>query len=340
MLKCKDVYNFADYKAEWRMILKTNGLKSYFLNITLILLFSLLYSITGSIVNLISGMMISIFLGYSVTKHHYLFVGLQSALIVFVITMFYSFSISEFGALSGVISGASLVLLGIGLGLSVRTKMQISTTIIMCSAIYLINMLIGFAVLGESISYAELLTEMKNILAETTQAQYPGVPEMEHMLSDMLSEMVAYSFKFMPSILVCSAGMSGVLLTLIFIKIIVKLNQDICLESVSSLRCARSFGIMFIFTIFATLYINDALILDALLNLLFIMCFIFYVCGVSYIDFLIRHKGKTASFRLLTVLVVIPLITFIFALPAVVLVGTGLLDSIIDFRKRRSLKEG
>ena len=92
-----------------------NHKKSYFLSILTAALFSFIYCMTGGVMRFLAGMVLSSVIGVSVTKHHYIFVGLKSALCVAVLTTFHAISGGVLGAMAGLTAGVILVLMGIGL---------------------------------------------------------------------------------------------------------------------------------------------------------------------------------------------------------------------------------
>lgn len=319
--------------------MNTDYRKSYFINIACIIALSFVYCITGGLVQYAAGILTSALIGVSATKHHYLFVFSECAAAVLVITLYHSFIGGIIGTVAGVTAGVILVLLGVGLGLSTNLKMSISGTVLVSSAIYLANMLIGFGVLGREIPFEMLLAEFKNILTETINMQYAGMPEITSQADVIIDSLMETAFKFMPSMLICSAVISGLVLTYVYKAILNRNNKNLKTESFSFLRAERSIGLIFIFALAALAVTENALLSDALLNLVVIMCFVFFVCGLSYIDFSMKSKGKNKTYRTLMIIVVIPLMTMFFALPAVLIAGTGFFDTLINFRKRKEIKE-
>jgi len=320
--------------------LNRDTFKSLLFNILIILGSCLIYCISGGILQMAAGILISVLLGYSVTKHHYVFVAAESLLVMAAITSFFLVIGGISGIIAGITTSVFVVLLGVGLGIATNLNMSVRGMVLMSSAIYLINMFIGFSIIGGSVTSEMFLDEFNAMLSETLATQYANTPEVISMADELIGEIMSLVLKFMPTILVCSAGASGLVLTLVYKKIIVKINKNVKIESLSNLRADKMAGILFIITIIITLSMNDALILDVLLNLIIILGFMFYVCGLTYIDSSMRFKGRNKTFRTIMVIVVLPLITMLFALPALFIAGIGFIDSFADFRKKHQLKEG
>ena len=335
MLKYRDLYKYAVR----RIILNNNKKKSCLLNIIFIVALSLVYCVSDGILQFAAGIMTSVLIGFSVTKYHYSFVAAGCAASVAVLTAFYSYFGGAVGAIAGIASGAILVLLGIGLGLSSNLKMSISGTVLMCSLIYLANMLIGFIVLGQGIPFETMIKEFREVLLETIRMQYANIPEINAAADEIIGSVMEVSIKFIPCLLICSAGVSGLILSFVYNVMIKKLNKNVKTESFSALHVERTVGVLFLAICLASSLTTNALIADALLNLILIICFAFFVCGLSYLDFSMKRKGRNKTYRTMMIFVVIPLVSMSFALPAVFIAGMGFFDSLINFRKRYSLKE-
>jgi len=319
--------------------LNINHKKSYFLSILAVALLSLIYCTTGGVIHFLAGIMVGALIGISVTKHHYIYVALQSALCVALLAAFHGFSGGAYGALAGLTAGVILVLIGIGLGLSSNLSMSVSATVLMSSLIYLANMLIGFFALGREIPFDMLIGEMRAVYTEVLEMQYAGLPEITQKADEIINSIMGMTIKFMPSVLICSAGVLGLIQSYIYRVMLPKFNKNAKIESFSMLRAERTIGVLFIVICIALSISQNVLICDALLNLVVIMGFVFFICGLSYIDFSMRHKGKNKTHRAIMIIVVIPLITMFFALPAIIVAGVGFFDSLINFRKRKAFRE-
>ena len=325
-------------KTKRRIILKVDGVKAYLFNILLIIGLSLINAFGHGTLQFVSGLFISILIGCSVTKHHYLFVFAESALVIAVTTAIYALFGSAEAVMAGLTASVMLVLLGIGLGLSTNMKMSTGETVIMCSLIYLANTMIGFAVIGENLFDKTMFEELRVAMAQMIQTQYSTVPEIVALAEEMVSETLGLLYRFLPSMLVCSAGLNGIILAFLYKRLLPKFNINVKLESFSLLRAERSLGVLFIITIMIALSVNDALYVDAFLNLIVILCFMFFICGLSYLYYSMRKKNKSKTYATIMVIVVLPLVTVLFAVPFIVIAGFGLVDSLVDFRKRRTLK--
>ncbi|MBE7028523.1 MAG: DUF2232 domain-containing protein [Ruminococcaceae bacterium] len=314
--------------------------KSYLLSALAVALFSYIYCMTGGAMQFFAGVVLSSVIGISVTKHHYIFVGVNSALCVAVLTIFHGISGGVLGAMAGLTAGVIIVLMGIGLGLSSNLSMSISKTVIMCSLIYLANMLIGFFALGREIPFDMIISEMKNVYTELIKTQYADVSEITQKADEIVGGIMGITVKFMPSVLICLSGIFGLAQSYVYRVMLPIFNKNAKIESFSMLRAERTVGILFIVVCIALFITENLLICDALLNLVVIMGFVFYVCGLSYIDFSMKHKGKNKTYRSIMIIVVIPSVTMFFSVGAVIVAGIGLFDSYADFRKRKDFGEG
>lgn len=320
-------------------MLKFNELKSYILNIAILALLSIVYCLEGGIINILSGIFVSVLLGYSVTKYHYLFVIAESLIIFSVITGIYSFSGNIIDVYFSINTAVILILLGLGLGISVNLKLNISKTVIICSFIYLANVLIGFVISGDGFSYKMLFDELKMVVSESLYSQYANAPEVISATEEIVSETINIMYRFIPAFFVCFAGLNGLILTFVFKKVVLKLNKNLRIESFSMFHAEKSLSILFLFTIMISLMINDALFFDALLNVIVILCFMFFICGLSYIDYSMRKKNKNTTYRTLMIIVILPFISITFAVPTLVIVGVGIVDGLFNLRKKYDIKE-
>ncbi len=301
---------------------------------------SFIFCISSGLIQILALMVTSAAIGISITKNHYVFFALEAALVLAVLSVFYAFSLGINGFISGVTQAAIIVMLGSALGISTNVKMSLSRTIIMCSMIYLADFVLSLRIASEQISFSALFNQMRQMLFEIFETQYGTSEEMLAIAKQMADEVITFLYKLMPAYFVIGAGIFGIIITFVFKKLLPIFNKNIKdIMPMSSLRGDKMTGIAFVVICILGFSMQSALMADAFLNIIFILCFMLYLYGMSYIDHYMKLKGKKAAIRSIVIVLVIPLATLLFAFPLFPIMLLGFIDCFADFRKKQK-KEG
>lgn len=296
---------------------------------------SFVFCISSGLMQTIALMLTSVFVGISITKNHYIFVALESLLVLAVLSVFYSVSFGIEGFISAVSQSAVIVMLGCTLGISANVKLPLRKIVLIVSAVYLANLLMGLWITSEYVSYGDLLTQIREMTSQLIEAQYGNSKELLDIAEQSVNEVLTLLYKIMPAYSVIGAGVFGVIITFIFTKLLPKVNKNIeRVESMSYLRGDKMMGISFIIICILGCSMQSALMTDAFLNVIIILTFAFYIFGISYVDYRMKLKGKSVVGRAAFVVFLIPLATILFVFPALVLSMLGFVDCFADFRKK------
>lgn len=312
-------------------------LKIYFLNLFALLAFSSLFCITNGIINILAGMLVSVIIGKSVTKYHYWYVGLLCLFSFVIISLFY-------GILQAFLPSIVLIMLGLTLGISTNIGLSYYFTVMVCSAIYLVETIINLKIIdkvtpnGES--YGAILRQAGENAAAILGQQYGQSQEILRAIDETIDAMMSLTFTLTPAVFVAVCLASAGVLVMIYKKVQLKSKTDVShLCPFSMLRGDKVIGFLFLIVISIAMLSSEGLITDLCLNVIVILCFVFFIFGLAYIEYVMKSRGYNILSRRLTVLIAIPLLSLFFIFPVIIVIGIGVSDSLIDLRARLLKKE-
>ena len=225
-------------------------IKSQLLNLIAVLFFCFVFCVTDGIIGFFASVFASVFLGCAITKHYYGFFVLETSMILAIITAFYTLMAGALGFAAGIKEAAMIVLLGSALGIATNVGFTVGKTILLCSAVYFADVLIGILLSQDSISYSMLLEELGTVITDSITTQYGSQPEVVAMTEELIREMIMLSYKLMPAMFIGISVLSAFILTVIYKKMLSKINKDIVpLTNIADLRGNKILGIIFLISL-------------------------------------------------------------------------------------------
>lgn len=311
-----------------------NKFKNYALILITTIIISLISMLFSGILGAIFSALLASIIGYTVTKHHYYFVATVCACVIAIYTIFAKNFVVALAA------SLPTILCGLSLGIAYNVKISQFFTIGILTVIQSLNSILNIKLLSTGKNAEDFLTLFSNIYKEAMTAAYGSqLPQAD--IDAVFTQLMSVVTRFLPSFLIISSILVSLLMLFIFKKVLTVTKNDVTLyEEFSQWRAQASFSIVYIllivirFSMPATGYMPAALE-----NVIMVTTFVFYIFGLSYLDFLlIRRKTKNHSKRIILVLVTIFTIIAI-GLPFLLVCALGIADGCFDFRKRLSKKQ-
>ena len=306
--------------------------KNTFINHTLTIIAAIILTLISMLPIGILGVVVSALLastiGYSVTKHHYSFVGVV-CICVFLVYLIFSkdFALSTAASLP-------LILCGITLGITYNLKFSEFTTISVICGIYTIYLLLNIKILGASGNdfFENVFSLSAQDYSEMIMSLYPDQftqAEIDALISNAMSVMM----KFMPSFTIIMCALMALLMFYVFKKVLSATKKDMSFyKPFSDWHADKSFGIIFFVILVISFFLPEqSYISDAIANVVFISLFVFYIFGLSLTDFLLKRKISSTFLRR-SILILLVLFTFGTLMFAICFLGA--IDSCADFRKK------
>ena len=305
-----------------------NSFKNYALIIIATVVFALISMLPIGIFGIIASAFLASTIGYTITKHHYYFVGIVCACVISVYALF-----SGDFYLTLVVN-LPLILSGITLGIAYNLKISEFKTTSIIAGIYTIYTLFNFKFLTQdNKNYLEnLLSDSIKNYGDVMAGVYPeqfSQAEIQTILGDALAVMM----KYMPSFTIIMCALLALLMLYIFRKVLKITKSDISfLNSFSDWHADRLFSIFFLLIALVCLLLPEKnYFSDALANVVLVSVFVFYIFGLSLVEFLLSRKFKNKfSQRIILIL----LITFSSGIPMLIFCFIGVLDGIINIREK------
>ena len=298
-----------------------------------------LITITSAVLTLFSMLPIGIFgiiatallpsvIGYTVTKHHYTFVGLLCAFILLVYSLFFKSFITPLSF------WLPLTLCGISLGITYNLKLSEFFTIGVITGVYVI-----FLLLNVKLSGAFNIESLNNTLFSSADAYKATLTEIygsqlsQADIDILIKESMSVVVKFMPFLLIILCGSLALLMLYLFKKVLKLTKSDLSIyKPFSDWHAEKSLSIVFLVIFVISFFLpENRYVSDAIANVLFISLFVFYIFGLSLVDFLLKRKLKK-SFLRKTILII--LVLFSFGLPLFILCLLGIVDGCVNFRDK------
>lgn len=305
-----------------------NSFKNYALIVIATVVLSLISMLPIGFFGVITTALLVSVIGYTVTKHHYYFVGVVCACVIFIYALF-----SGDFCLTLVVN-LPLILSGITLGIAYNLKLSEFKTTSIIAGIYTIYTLLNFKFLTQdNKNYFEnlLSVSIKNysdVMASVYPEQFTQA-EVQTILQDALAVMM----KYMPSFTIILCALLALLMLYTFKKVLKLTKSDISfLNSFSDWHADKSFSIFFIIIALISLSLPEKTYFsDALANVVLVSVFVFYIFGLSMVDFLLSRKFKNKFTRRILLIL---LITFSSGIPMLIFCFIGVLDGIVDIREK------
>ena len=196
------------------MQLTKNDLKNYIITAIITLILTIISVNVSGLLGLVFPAFIAAFIGYSATRHHYLYVGLLCGLVIVVFGLFG-------GTVASLLSGLPVILCGISLGICYNLKFSQYKTLFIVTLIYVLYMIINMKISG-------LASNLSSVLTEMISAAYPLY---EGMISQtdynaIASQILSIFIRFMPAFIVVFCAAYGFLLLIAFKSVLKKTTSE------------------------------------------------------------------------------------------------------------------
>jgi len=283
---------------------------------------------------------LSALIGYSTTKHHYTFVA-SLCVLVFAVTSL--FTVDTLAAVTYVLP---TLLCGLSLGIAHNIKFHESKTIVLLSCIHTINLLANIKALGMINGknfLEEALISSSDIYKELLKTAY-GQQFSTAEINELMSATLNIILKLIPAFVIIAGAMIALLYFYCFIKAL-KITKVDTKEYIpfSEWKASKSFTVIFLIITSLMMFSPiDNYFGDALMNVFMVSLFIFFVFGLSFLDFLFKRIVRISALRKLIIISITLISLFTFGVPFIALFIAGILNGFIDFRskiKRDNLPE-
>lgn len=280
----------------------------------------------------------NVIIGSTAYRKHYLSLVLECSL-VFSLLVFASMQNMYIDLLSLLADFLNLLSAGVVSGIMLKHKKGFYTTVFSASFASLAVMLLTFAVMlrdGKDI-FDMYIGDIINAYGEALARSLAQSGVYSKQVLDNVSQifdMLYTTFKmFMPSVVIISTVVSA-FFQFILVKKAIEFaeKQKLCITAFSNIRLNRKTAYAPIIVILLLTVLKKSLFADALYNILVILLFADFVCGVSVIDFFFKRTRLWWGIRFLIYIIALTLASFLaaFLLPGLVILG--LLDSRLDLR--------
>jgi len=310
-------------------------IKEYVTVAMLIVISSLLMAIPVPLTAVLFATLVTALVGFSFTKFHYTYASF-CALLVFAVNLLVSKNI-----LLALTSSLPYVLCGLSLGISYNLKFSTPKFLGITSGVYLVNTMANFALTRNPESglslFEEAIYSIGTIYRET-MIDAGGVNVSESQVDALITELTSMLLKFMPAFIIIASICYALLSYFVFQKILIIAKSDVsCFSRFSDWKAEKSVSIVFlVLLVVGVLSPSGTYVSDVLANIVTASSFVFYVLGLSYIDF--KLKAQTRRRRRL-LLAGIFLLTFAFmGIPYMVISLLGALDGCLNLRHKNETK--
>ncbi len=305
-----------------------NIYKNYALIIIATVIISLIAILPIGILGIVATALLASVIGYTVTKHHYYFVGVVCVCVIAISALF-----SGDFYLTLVVN-LPLILSGITLGIAYNLKLSEFKTTSIIAGIYTIYTLLNFKFLTQDNKdyFENLLSDSIKNYSDAVANVYPE-QFSQAQIQTILGDALAVMMKFMPSFTIIMCALLALLMLYTFKKVLKITKSDISfLSSFSDWHADRSFSIFFLLIALISFFLPERnYFSDALANVVLVSVFVFYIFGLSMVDFLLGRKFKNKFSRRI---ILILLITFSSGMPMLIFCFIGILDGIINIREK------
>lgn len=314
----------------------SNKLKEFFLAVLITVVFTLLTLLPAAALSILCAAAVTALLGYSATRFHYGFVAFQAFVICAVYVLFQK---SLSGAL---ITSLPVILCGLTLGICYNVKLSVFKLLSIFTSVYVLNIavnikLAGMASTGQNI-FEEAIASVGQVYKESLTAMY-GSQLSGTEINNVVSELTSTLLRFTPSFIVIACICFALLSYYLFKRILKIRKSDLSMfASFSEWRADKVISITY-FVLLALYFVVPAgnFLSDTLLNMVTVMTFVFFVLGLSFLEYKLKNRIEKSGVRKL-VLVGISLSAFVLmGLPFLALAICGALDGCFDFRHRKKI---
>ncbi len=248
-----------------------------------------------------------------------------------------------------VFSGISLVLLSVlpgtvaGYGLGKKYpffKILFACCIAVCIG-WIFELLVAKLFLGEGIeemlssAIAQMRGMMESMVATMTENGLVD-PEAtpEKLIGEIMSATEQVTRLYLPSFIIISSMISGYIIMRLCGFVINRAKlADISIVTFSEIKAPASMGTAAILFYIVSMFTDTSSVVGAVLaNIIFVLYTIIGVCGLSFLDFRLKAKMKSAALRAVIYILVLFLGSAFLPIISTVLIVIGIFDSTRNYR--------
>ncbi|MBE7038124.1 MAG: DUF2232 domain-containing protein [Ruminococcaceae bacterium] len=315
---------------------KSTNVFSRIFDIAVLIFITFIYMTTNS--SILFGLVSTVLFGIIAYRQHYLVVALD-ALIVLLCVVIYNVSNVYVDLLYVIIDTLSLCFTGVISGIMLKNRQKHFSTIVAVSISGIIKMLLSLlSIKREGYDIFETLIENPvNLYTEYTSSilKQSGAYSNEtiDVINDLMNSFVSGISTLMPAIIIIISVITSYFSYVVVKKMIEIITKEkLYVQSFSQLKMSRKASIALLVFVLLTFVIPQSIVSDAILNIVVIFLFAYFMCGLSVIDFYFRKTKLWWWIRLVIYVILITVISmFLGALPLVFIL-LAMIDSRRDIR--------
>lgn len=310
--------------------------KDFLLTILITIVLCLLSMLPVAALSILCTAAVAGMLGYSVTRFHYGYVAFHGCIILAVSVLF----LQNFAlALQSCIPA---ILCGITMGICYNIKLSALKLLCITTSVYTLNTITSIKLAGTSPDGKNLFEEAVSaagMLYKEALVGVYGTQIQETEVNQIVAELTSMLLKFSPAFIIIMCIFLSLLSYWIFKSILKKKKMDTdVFTSFSQWKAEKSTSILYI-VMWGLYFIapTDTLFSDVLLNVITIMTVIFFILGLSLLEFMLQKRVKHTIFRKLILIGVSILCLILTGLPFFTVAVGGILDGFINYRTRKKV---
>ncbi len=316
-------------------------IRNFLLATILIIVLSLVSSFTVGFLQAIAGILISVIIGVMSTKYHYgyVFASASTAFVVPIIISVFSGSSFIEGITFATVLSLPMILIGFVLGIAANLKFEFSKTILMASVLYLVGSLINIKVLSminpDSFNIQSIVSMSVNEINETVKTMYAHDPDTRSYLTQIIGAIGKALLTLSPALFIVISLAIGYVSTILFKKINSLCGANMNFWPVfSNMRPDRAFTIIFVIIFFLNTAAPMGLFSDACANVELVLSCVFFVFGLSFLDWKFKNGGMKKWTRRMLLIVMVLACTMFMVLPLLIVIMFGVTDGLFGIRQR------
>ncbi len=302
-----------------------NNLKNYILTAIIIAILTVASATLSGVVGLLFFVLLSAVIGYTVTKHHYSLVLVSCVLTIAI----YGFFAKMFSA--SFFSLIPIILCGISLGISHNMKLSEFKTLCVVGVINVFYLVLNMKFTG----IAETLeADIMDVLSSSFSLYEGQMSQAD--FNTLTSTFLSMFMTFMPSFIIIFCMCYSFLFLLAFKSVLKITKSDMShYVSLSQWHAEKSLCVLFVLiTAVGFMLPAGNMFSDAILNVVFVSTFIFFLYGFSLLSFLLKKRMSNNLFRKALLILILTFTLPFFGLPYIAICIGGVLDGFVDFRKK------
>lgn len=301
-----------------------NSFKSYALIITITAILTLISTLPIGIFGVIITALLASTIGYTITKHHYYFVAVVCSCVLFI----YSAFSGEF--IASLTVSLPIILSGIALGIVYNLKSSDFIATGAITGIYTVYLLLNAKIL--SLDFNEFFSTTAKSYSDVLFSVYEN-QFTQAEIDTIIAEMMSVTLKFMPSFIIILCGCLALLELYIFKRVLKLTKSELSsFKPFDAWHADKSFSIVFFALLIISLFLPEKnYFSDAIANVVLVSEFVFYIFGLSLVDYLLILKMKN---HILRRIVLVLLALFSLGAPRYILCFLGAVDGCINLREK------